>query len=469
MLPGLVALALVVTILALPQVALGSPTVSASAPLGNDDLAPIATTLTVGASVGTHLDSPFQAVVFTTAGLGPNSAAQLGQFFNSTPFAVFRLGGGLDSYDPTTGLDYVAPPGGGQYVSVADPIVNFTWFKAWCDSRTPHCEWIGSLPAEENNTTLAVHYARWYHNVLGFSPTYWQFGNEPNAWTHYGENLTNWSTTDNSTVTGPGYATMVRNYIQAIWRLYPRDKFIGLEDDCACNPSLVTNTTAVDGRHLAAMAYHSYPWAVNSSTNLSQFFGALDSPRNITTTSAYMRTLDADGCPTCASLPVELGEYNAGPVPIHSPFSMMYPGAPFLAASFIQAIDSNISSFTIFELGWLYNSSVGSILPEGLLYQRILDNMTMGTDYEVTVHSGGLGGVEALLVQNGSREALLVVNANTTNELHLSLTTSVFPVGGTGSYWYWSPSYPVPIDSEGVALPGSYSIAAQGILLLTNY
>jgi hypothetical protein len=466
---GGLALALLVLLLALPPVALGAPLAVGAGPITGGGLLKVTTTLTLGPALGTHLNSPFEAVVLTTAGLGPASAAALGRYLNSTPFAAFRVGGGLDSYDPTTGLSYEAPPGGGRYVPVPEQVVNLTWFKAWCDSQIPRCAWIGSLPAEQNNTALAVHFVRWYHNLLGLQPTYWQFGNEPDAWTHYGENLSLWSTTDRSNPSGLAYATMARNYIEAIRQIYPNDQFIGLEDNCACNRSLVANTTAATGRLISAMAYHSYPWANSSSTNLSQFFGALSGSRNITSTAAQMRALDGLGCHRCSTLPIELGEYNAGPVPVHSPFAQSYPGAPFLAASLIQAADANVSMFTIFELGSLYNSTNGKVYPEGLLYQRILENMTMGQDYSVAVHDRGLGGVEALLIENRSREALLVVNTNTTRALQLDLSSSVFPVGLNGSEWYWGPADRDPVATLGIPLPTSYDIGAEGILLLTNY
>jgi hypothetical protein len=426
-------------------------------------------TLTLGSPVGTHLNAPFYGIVFADYGLGPGSAASLGKFFNSTPITVFRLGGALDQYDPTTGTEYVAPSGAGQYVATANPLINFTWFESWCDSRTPHCQWIGSLPAEENNTTAAVHFATWYHDVLGFAPTYWELGNEPDAWSHYGKNLSTWSTTDDSTPTGPAYAAMVHSYISAIRAVFPKDQFIGIQDNCACNPPLVTDTAALNGPNLTAMAYHSYPWANASSTDLPQFYGALQSARNISTTAAHMRALDSANCPSCANLPVELGEYNAGPVPVHSPFATQYPGAPFMAASVIQAIDANVSMFTAFSLGWLYNSSSTVVQPMGVLYQQILANLTMGTDYSVNVKVGTVGGVYALLVKNGSRDALLIVNTNSTHTLTTTLNSLLFPVGALGSEWRWIANQPFPSVTRNTLLPMSYTIGEQGILLLTNY
>jgi hypothetical protein len=428
-------------------------------------------TASLGAAVGSHGVVPFYGLVFTDSGFGPSSAAALGRFFNSTPFGWFRLSDGGAGYDPTTETNWVAPPSGvGNYMPEYGSQINLTWFKAWCDSLTPHCNWIAELPSEQNNTTAAVHLAEYFHNVLHFSPTAWDLGNEPNAWTHYGINASRWTTTDASTPTGIGYATMAHNYISAIRKLFPSDQFIGIESNCACGASLVSTTAQVDGSLVRAMAYHSYPWANDSSNLTSQFMGALYSPtRNLTYTATHMRELDTASCATCANIPIMVGEYNAGPVPVHSPLAMDYSGAPFLAASVIEALEANVSLFTLFSLGWLYNSTTATIQPEGLLYQEILDNMTMGKDTIVNVDAPGVGGVFAMRITNGTRESLLVVNTNNTRAISLPILTALFDVGLTGSSYSWDPRNPTPIVQHGIILPTSYVVWSQGILLLNNY
>jgi len=431
-----------------------------------------AATATLGAYVGSHGSSPFWAVVFSAAGLGPNSATLLGKYFNSTPFTWFRLGEGGHGYDPTTQTNWVAPSSGsGAYVADHTQMINLTWFKSWCYSRTPHCQWIGALPAEQNNTAAAVHYAKWFHDVINFPPTAWEMGNEPNVWVHFGINASKWSTTDASTPTGIGYATMVHNYIAAVSALYPSDKFIGLESNCACGADLVEKTAAVNGPQLYGMAYHSYPWANDSSNKTSQFMGALLSPtRNLSYTADRMRTLVTTGCPTCTNMRIQVGEYNAGPVPTHSPLAMNYSGAPFMAASVIQALQANVSMFSIYSLSWLYNSSSTQLHAEGILYQQFLKNLTMGSDYMVNVNVPSVGGVYAMLIKSGTHQSLLIVNVNNTKAITLPITTALFAgVGLTGSSWSWDPRYAQPVVQTGILLPTSYTIWSQGILLINNY
>lgn len=429
----------------------------------------VATTLALGSAVGTHFASPFWGIN-TGDNYTPAAQQGLGAFLNSTPVTVIRLGGGDDGYDPTTDTEHQAPPSGtGKYVAVPEQLVNFTWFKAWCYSRTPHCIWMTYLPGEENNTQAAVHAAEYFHNVLHFVPTYWEFGNEPLAWTHFGLNWSTWSTTDNSPITGIGYATMVHDYIAAISKLFPSDKYIGIQNSCACNPTLITTLAQVDGSELAGLAYHEYPWINGSSSSPTQFFGALDSSRSVPNTTAHMELMVASGCSTCNRIPIDIGEYQAGPTPDHSPLAANYTGAPFIGASIIQALENNVSTFTVFNIAWLFNTSTGQVKDQGFLYQRILDNMTMGTDYAVTAKAAGVGGVYALLVKNGSRESLLIVNTNVTRALSLSLSGFVFPTGATGAYYTYAAYNARPIARTSVTLPSSLYVSPEEILLLDNY
>jgi hypothetical protein len=289
---------------------------------GSSGPPPLGTSLVIGPALGQHYDSPFFAVVFQGSESAPKAQANYGQYLNSTPISVIRLGGASDGYDPTTQTNYLPPTLGTHYVGVVGQAVNFTWFKAWCDSRTPHCDWLWFLPAEENNTTAAVHTAEYFHQVLHFVPTYWEFGNEPGAWQHYGENMTTWATTDASTPSGAGYAAMVHSYIKAISKIYPQDKYIGIENACACDPPIIENLTATDGALISSVAFHEYPFVQASNYNVTQFMGSIRGVMSVPNATAHMRTLITKGCAACANLPVEIGEYQAGgPVPVHSPYA----------------------------------------------------------------------------------------------------------------------------------------------------
>jgi len=430
---------------------------------------PLTATVSQGGYLGNHSSNPFFAVLYAVTGVSASRHASQGAFFNSTPMTWFRAYGGGDSYDPTTQINYVPPPGGGTYVPQSGSLINLTAFRAWCLSRNPTCSWLAYLPAEENNTQAAVHYALWYHKVLRFGPTEWQFGNEPTAWTHYGINMTRWSTTDNSTPTGTAYAVMVRNYITAIQAIFPSDRFVGIEAACACNSTLVTQSAAVDGKRVTAMAYHGFPSATTpTSSPLNDYYASLWSSSNITNTAAHFRSIVAASCSACSNLPLELGAYQAGPSGNLSPLSTQHPGAVFLAASVVQALEANLSDLTLFNSGYMYNSTSNTILPQGMLAQRILANMTMGSDYAVHVSTGAQG-IFAVETRNGSAESVLFVNANVSRSISFSLPLSVFSPGTTNSYWFWSGSATEPAAHRGVTLPTAFQLPPQSILLIGNY
>jgi hypothetical protein len=431
-------------------------------------LAKLRVSLSSGAYEGFHLSSPFYAVNYIASGSQAKFAAA-GTYYNATPLTVYRIGGGGEGYDPTTSTLYSPPATGGKFIPSSATIVNFTLFKAWCYSHTPHCEWMTYLPAEENNTTAAVHWATYFHQVLKFVPTFWMFGNEPVAWTHYGKNQSLWSTRDALTPTPLDYATMVKNYIAGVAKSFPSDRFIGIESGCSCDWQMIGETVALNGGKVAAVAYHEFPSLNQNTSTPAQVFGALLSSTNISNAVAQVRTTVTGSCSTCTKLPIEIGAYQVGPSGSLSPLAMQYPGAVFAAASVIQAIAANASMFTLFSSTYLYNSSSQALLPQGVLYSALLSNMTMGSDYSVKLSTNAPNGVFALLVKNGTRESLLLVNANATASFALSVPTTLFPVGTTGSYWQWGLLSSTPTPHRSVTLPSSYFIPAEGILLLDNY
>ncbi|HYK92879.1 MAG TPA: hypothetical protein VEY07_02410 [Thermoplasmata archaeon] len=466
-----IAIATIVAVFATGTVPLAPPSAPPPPPPPPPPLVTLNATISAGPVVAHHLASPFFAVVLTASNLTFPQLVATGAYLNSTPVSWIRFGGGGEAYDPTTQTLYLPPTGGGQYTAVHEQLWNFSWFRSWCYSRTPHCDWLTYLPGQVNSSAYAVHYATWFHTVLNFVPTEWELSNEPELWDHFGKNFSRWSTTDALPPTGPGYGTMVQSYIAAVSARFPQDQYIGIEAACAtCDHTLVPATAAEAGPYLAGMAYHSYPTLPGSSTDLATFYSTLVGPTALASTLGGFQSLYRNECASCSSLPTQIGEYQAGPpTGGFSPFAAQYPGAVFLGASVIQALESNLQSFTEFNVETLYSASTHTVTPEGILYQRILANMTMGNDLSVNVTSHGVSGMFAVLVHNGSRQSLLLVNSNLTTVLNLTIPTSGFPVGVTGSEWSWQPGETDPAVQRGVSLPQVYSVPPQGILLLDNF
>jgi hypothetical protein len=221
---------------------------------------------------------------------------------------------------------------------------------------------------------------------------------------------------------------------------------------------------------VTGMAYHEFP-SVGTPTGsaINDYYAALQGSSNITNTAAHFRLILASSCSACSNLPIQLGAYQAGPSGNLSPLSEQHAGAVFLAASVIQALEANLTDITLFNSGYMYNSTSGAILPQGLLAQRILANLTMGSDYSVNIAGTSTQGVYAILTTNRTGESVFFVNTNTSRTISFALPATVFTPGLVNSYWFWSASAGAPTAHRGVTLPASFMLPPQSILLIANY
>ncbi len=398
----------------------------------------------------------------------PLSTLQLeGAYLNSTPIGLIRFGGDSDQYDPTTSTYYVAPTGGGTYVADPDQIWNLDWFKEWCAARPGGCLWMASLPGEENESTAAVHYAKWYHSTLGLAPTYWEFGNEPEDWEHYGENITTWSTTDSSAPTANAYAAMVKSYIAAVSADFPSDHYVAIQSDCACSSTFLGKTALVDGGAAASLQFHTYPSDEDSSSSIPNYLALLWSSANVTHQVELARANVLADCASCTSLAIGVGEYNGGPATGgFSPYDAEYPGAVFIAASVIQALRVGAADLTYFSVGDLINQSTADLTPVGLLYQQLLAHLPLGSVYNYTVVAPGIEGVSSLLTQLNGQTALFIVNANVSSPVTLALQGPVYG-GSPGYVWSWAASLADPSEWTG-DLPATLTVPAEGMAIVGN-
>jgi PKD repeat protein len=348
--------------------------------------------------------------------------------------------------------------------------LNISALKSWCYSTTPHCHAILTLPGENNNSAMDAAVAKWVVQTIGFQPDYWNIGNEPMGWTHYGIPFAKWRTTDNSTPTPLAYAFDVKAAIKAVLAVDPAAKFIGVEAACQCNTVWFQDVAKIDGSSIAAIAYHTYPSLGLTSETLQQFYEPLSSTHNLTTSSAQVRAAIHGLCANCDRLPIFVNEYNAGPGWHPSNFGGTYANAAFLAVSVIQALRANLSQLTIFGLQ-TYTTSFGysmlngqnAVSPPGRLFIGILSHLVTGKVYATGVRAAG-GGVWSVLTTSGTSGSLLVVNLNLNHSVTLSLG-KVFPLGILGTTYRWAPGGLAPSSSSGLTL-GSYTVPSQGILLV---
>jgi hypothetical protein len=393
--------------------------------------------------------------------------ATVDTFLSQTPFTWVRYGEGSDACNDTTNTAYSASGTASVGCAYSVPAL-----QSWCRSLTTPCHSILSLPGENNNSLEDAAIAKYIVQTLSFQPDFWSIGNEPTGWTHYGIPWVDWSSTDASTVSPMAYAFDVKAGIAAVLQVDPSAKFIGLEAACSCNTAWFQDVAAVDGSAISAIAYHSYPSDGSATPTLSEFYQPLSSSRNLTASYSTVRSDISSRCTPCATLPIFVNEYNAGPGAAPSSLAGTYANALFLAASVVQGLRANVSQLTVYNLqtgvspnfGYALMNGAGTVGPTGTLFAQVLSHLAIGSVYGGGVLSG-LSGVWSVVSRNSSSESLLLVDTNLTVGVNVSTGTSFF-ASLSGTSYAWSPSQGSPNATAGIVQAG-YAVPPQGMLLLT--
>jgi hypothetical protein len=429
----------------------------------------VAATLVDSGPLGNLSPSFFAVNAVTHESRGFAADPAIGSFLNSTPIQTLSVDFEGDYCNATS--DQLWTDNGTFSAPCA---FNVTAFKGWCDSIRPACTSTIELPGENNNSAEDAYIANWIVHVVGIQPEYFVIGNEPNLWKHYGEPWSKWRKTDAHTPTELAYAIDVRNAILAIRKVDPGAHFLGIETDCICTIGWIQEVATVDRALISGIAYHSFPPPSGpnpKSPTLAQFYDILDGSDNISTSyDAVISGLAA--CTACAQVPILIGEFNAGPPQGGgSTYTGKYPNAVFMAASFTQAWRVGVVELAYYDLqdekaksgGWGFLNTTDAISPVGILYQTIAPQVVMGTVHNVHLVTA-LGNAWVGLTTNATASSLLVVNANITDTLHLSLGTA-FPKGGPGIQIQWNPSLQLPTTTR-ITVGSNYTIPPQGILLI---
>jgi hypothetical protein len=401
----------------------------------------------------------------TSRGIATDSA--IGGFVNSTPFAWFVYTQQTDQCNITSNTIY-ADDGS----STSPCGFNIGAFKIWCLSRHPACQSILVLPGENNNSREDANMANYIVHTVGFTPSYFAVGNEPMLWTHYGIAWTHWKTTDASTPTPLAYAVDVRSAIHAVRTVVPSARFIGIASDCECESTWFRDVARVDGSLISAISYHTYPSSAQlTQETLGQFLAPLASGYNITTSYRTVRNDISGQCTGCSTLPIFVTEFNSGPGWAPSNYAGTFTDAVFLAASTVQALRANVSMFTTFNLqtyqsayGWSMMNGTDHVGPEGVLYSRLFSHLTIGWVRGDGVRTAA-GNVWSLLTGAGTSRSLLVVNANASRSIDLSLAGLLKPAAGTSVDVYSWSGTSLPSLKVG-SLATSYVLPSDSILLL---
>jgi hypothetical protein len=392
-------------------------------------------------------------------------ATEASTFLGANVRPYYSLGSAETSAYQSAGLQYVRWPGGDvveAYNVTANVIyndngtsgpapTNVSTFAHWC--KSVGCHAIIGLPAEIDRPSTAAYYVSYIERTVGFTPSYWEIGNEPSIWTHFGVSWAKWNTSQDENATPTTYATLLHQYIAAIRSVDPAARFValgGIGTGAWGEPTWISAAVKQNGANLSAVSIHVYPAGgiTSGSQTAGSFYSTLQNSNSISVRVPLDRVAIAQACPSChiAIFVTELGSGSTG-----GPFSTYmggFPVVPYLAAEVVQALELNLTQVDLFAFEGSYNGSLlnDSGTPTGVatLYHsflRPLDPEILSTNLSQPARGFYVLPTRTLL---SGESTILVVNTN----VSATLSFQVRPEGELAVYQtltVWSPGDPAPI------------------------
>jgi hypothetical protein len=373
-----------------------------------------------GANVGTS--SPLPGAFTADAG--------------ATPVNYYRWPGGLagDGMNYTSGILTNSTTGAPGNVTT-----NLTEFVQWCESFACHA--ILQLPVEIDQPATAAYYVAYTERVVDFHPSYWELGNEPALWTHFGIPWSQWNASQDQNATPASYSQVVRLYDIAILAVDPSARLVGLGGvgtGASQETAWIQATVAVNGPNLSAVSIHVYPAGTppSGTATLSEFYANLTGPRSLSVRVPQDRAAILAACPTCTELQLLVTEFGSASSPgSFSPFQSGFPQVPFVAHEIVEGLDLDLAGMYLRQVdtphggSWL-DTETGVTHPLFELYSQVLPFLG---DYVVPTNVTPFDPwVAAVVTELGpaGNLAILLVNGNPTESATVHMTPPL--VGGGG-------------------------------------
>lgn len=373
-------------------------------------------------------------------------------------------GGDLgDRLDPLAlngaGLIYGGPGG------ALPPATTAAQFVSWCKST--NCSAIVTLPGEIDNATYAAGEVAYFLHALGFRPAYWEVGNEPALWTHWGVAWTNWGAGQLYGTNPAEYAAEVASYISAIRAVDPSTPIIGLPGVGTGGfgeTSWVQATVQVNGPNLSAVALHVYPVFANTTVPSE----ILDGLVGVDSLGVRVPAAEATLTSTCSSCRISVLVEEAGVAAGATNATVAgFPWVTFEAAEFVQAVESGAAGLAYWASqgtypgAWL--SPNGVVQPTYTLVASLLNTLPLSWDPTNLSSTVGMLYAAALGGSAGAPTMVVFVNANTTWAVRANLTSLVgYAPSGSATEWTNSTSAPVAAMPES---PFTWTVLPDSILV----
>lgn len=330
----------------------------------------------------------------------------------------------------------------------SSPGTTYAQFVALC--RAISCESIVTLPAEIDNASEAREIVNYSETTLGFRPTFWEVGNEPALWQHFGIPWNEWNSSQDVAPTPTQYANLVQSYVSAIRSVDPSTPIVGLGGIGKGASELsewFAPTLARNGPNLSAMAIHVYPAGSGFPlSNLPAWFATLQG-----STGLPGRVLAADStarsaCPSC-NITILVDEFQLGSGLTANDSLSGGARASFVAAEIVESLPLPIVSLDYYDFSsggpgaWF--GPTGGASSTYAMYEG-LDEFLGSYAVQLNVTSSA-NGVLAATGGSGPEDMsdLLVVNANATDGVRLNLSDQ-FTGAADATVWYFNGSAPDP-------------------------
>jgi hypothetical protein len=389
-------------------------------------------------------------------------------------YVVWPAGAQGDGYDAKANLLH---GGGGTAVRPAESEAAFA---SWC--RSLGCRAILTVPGEINDPSYAAWEVGYTERTLGLHPAYWEIGNEPAHWRHFGIPWSEWRWTQNRNATPGSYARVVQSYVSAMKGVDPSIRILGLPGlgRGAQNETVWINATVrLNGPRLSGVAIHVYPAGHPNGGQepLSRFFASLTGNGSLYRRVPADRAAMAAACRTCVGLQLLVTEWNSATVGSLSPsteewkYVNGFPEVAFVTATLVEAMKLHVANLDLFALeenyvGSLINSNTGGLRELGRLYTLLMPHVN-SVILRTSVFVPGLYAVAALNPAH-STMTLLLANANAYSSETVELSGSGFWLAGAGHAWTWSGSTYDPVFHSWSAghAPTEWVLPASGIALV---
>jgi len=356
--------------------------------------------------------------------------------------------------------------------TAVSPATTYPEFVAWCG--WVHCESIVTLPAEVNNSSLAAAIVSYSIQNLHFTPTYWEIGNEPLMWTHFGVPWPSWNSSQDIGTTPVGFAKLVRSYVSAIRTVDPSTPILGIGGVGAggSQSTWITDDVATNGPNLSGIAIHVYPaGTINGPEPPAIWFASLQGgsalPNRVNSTLSELQ----GACPTCR-LSVLADELGSGTlVPQGDEIAGGYL-ATYVSAEILQTLPLDLTSADYYNLesdtpgSWF--TDTGAPSPAYFAYADLAQRVgafaaPMGVNSPASGLLAAVGGPSA-----GALTNLILLNINSSYTFSLDLAKALPNVANASIFVWNGPSASPTNLTWGPGGPTNLTVPPMSLAILSN-